>query len=40
MKAKEEEGVENLRCILLIIEVVMGLKVNLSKYSFSPVGFI
>lgn len=36
MKA-EEEGVENLRCILLILEAAMGLKVNWSKSSLSPV---
>lgn len=37
MKA-EEEGVENLRCILLIMETVTGLKVNWSKSSLSSVG--
>lgn len=38
MMKVEEEGVENLRCILLIMETVTGLKVNWSKSSLSSVG--
>lgn len=34
----EEEGVRNLRCILLIMEAATGLKVNWEKSSLSPVG--
>lgn len=32
------EMIRNLRCILLMLEVILGLKVNLSKTTLSPVG--
>lgn len=36
----EEDSVENLRCILLIMETITGLKVNWSKSTLSPIGVI
>lgn len=39
VKAKVE-CVKNLRCILLIMETAMGLKVNWSKSTLSPVGVV
>lgn len=34
------EGVKNLRCMLLIMEVVTGLKMNWCKSTLSPVGVV
>lgn len=34
------EVMRNIRCILQILEVAMGLKVNLSKSILSPVGMV
>lgn len=38
MLKAEVEGLRNLRCILLIMEVAMGLKVNWSKSTVNPIG--
>lgn len=40
MVKMDEEGLQNLRCLLLIMEATIGLKVNWSKSTFSPLGSI
>lgn len=34
------EGLQNLRCLLLIMELATGLKVNWSKFTLNPVGCV